>query len=336
MLEPNSLGASHARVAPTRTQLPTLTPTGSSRDTQDTSSVMHDHAVLNTGAIHTAPHTVNGRENSASRERQQVPLVNDNINMGRESTELNTDLEQTVNSDDIHDLSVDEGEQRNDSSFLEDFLDSAQEGSVTVQRESETGSVHVPSETEHAVDSPNLVNIDNVIAATAPSLGHESMIERMMAQMAVQHSQTMNAHAAINTRVENLAHSVAQTNDELASTNARVELLSQPNTTTFGAGALPRVREDDDEIEDLDERDGAVYSAIGDRRQSAFPGIDKAVLQKQYLPRRFMDGSAVKTTYNHRNGEDIIVFFNTLERDTLASPTDLGSCVDRASRPHHS
>jgi hypothetical protein len=32
----NSLGASPARVAPTRTQLPTLTPTSSSRDTQDT------------------------------------------------------------------------------------------------------------------------------------------------------------------------------------------------------------------------------------------------------------------------------------------------------------
>ena len=93
----------------------------------------------------------------------------------------------------------------------------------------------------------------------------------MMAQMAVQHTQTMSAHTALNTRVESLALSVAHTNEELASTNARVELLSAPSTTTFANRVLPRVREDEDEIEDLDEResdgDGSVYSAIDDRRE---------------------------------------------------------------------
>ena len=104
----NSLGAPLARVASTHTQVNTLTPTSSSRDTQDTSSVIHDPAVLTTGAIHTAPHTVNGRENSVSRE-MEIPLVNDGVNMGRESTELNTDLDLTVNnSSDTHDISVEE------------------------------------------------------------------------------------------------------------------------------------------------------------------------------------------------------------------------------------
>ena len=53
-----------------------------------------------------------------------VPLVNDNINMGRESTELNTDLEMTVNSRDTHDVSVnEESELRQEASFLDNFLE---------------------------------------------------------------------------------------------------------------------------------------------------------------------------------------------------------------------
>ena len=113
-----------ARVAPTRTPVNTLTPTSSSRDTQDTSSVMHDPAVLIARVIHIAPHAVKGRENSESRE-MEIPLVNDGVNMGRESTELNTDLELTVNnSSDTHDISVEE-ELRYDASILDDFLDNA-------------------------------------------------------------------------------------------------------------------------------------------------------------------------------------------------------------------
>lgn len=146
--------APHARVAPTRTRVNTLTPTSSSRDTQDTSSVMHDPAVLNTGAIHTAPHTVNGGENSVSRE-MAVPLVNDNINMGRESTELNTDLELTVNSRDTHDVSVnEESEIRHEASILENFLESTQSSGTVLETETETEHVHVPSDTPHTVDSP--------------------------------------------------------------------------------------------------------------------------------------------------------------------------------------
>ena len=137
MLGVNSLGAPLARVASTHTQVNTLTPTSSSRDTQDTSSVIHDPAVLITGATHTAPHTVNGGENNVSGE-MQVPLVNDNINMGRESTELNTDLELTIdNSSDTHDLSVEE-ELRHDASILDDFLDNAQSSVIVHETETET------------------------------------------------------------------------------------------------------------------------------------------------------------------------------------------------------
>ena len=281
----NSSGAPLARVASTHTQVNTLTPTRSSRDTQDTSSVIHDPAVLTTGAIHTAPHTVNGGENSVSRE-MEVPLVNDNINMGRESTELNTDLELTVNnSSDTHDLSVEE-ELRHDASILDDFLDHAQSSVIVQETKTETENVHVPRESQHTVDSP--IDTDNVIAATAPQSNSDSMLERMMAQMAVQHAQTMSAHTALNNHVESLALSVAHTNDELASTNARVELLSASHGTTFTNRTLSRVRENDDEIEDLDDREddggGSVYSAIDDRRESIFPGMPSSELQKTNQP----------------------------------------------------
>jgi hypothetical protein len=248
-----------------------------------------------------------------------VPLVNDNINMGRESTELNTDLEMTVNSRDTHDVSVnEESELRQEASFLDNFLDNTQ-SSATVQEnetETETEHVHVPRDTPHTVDNP--ADTDNVIVETAPNAVLDSSIARMMAQMAAQHSQTMSAHTALNSRVESLALSVAHTNDELASTNARVELLSVPSTTTFTNRTLPRVREDESEIEDVErENDGdeSVYSAIDDRRASIFPGIGSSELSKTNLPKRFTDGSAVKATYSHRNGEDIIQFFHKIERE---------------------
>ena len=79
------------------------------------------------------------------------------------------------------------------------------------------------------------------------------------------------------------------------------------------------MRENEDEIEDLDERDddggGSVYSAIDDRRESIFPGMESSELRKTNLPKRFTDGSSVKSTYNHRNGEDIILFFQKIERE---------------------
>ena len=65
-----------------------------------------------------------------------------------------------------------------------------------------------------------------------------------------------------------------------------------------------------------DDGGGSVYSAIDDRRESIFPGIQSNELAKTNLPKRFTDGSSVKSTYNHRNGEDIILFFHKIERES--------------------
>ena len=67
-----------------------------------------------------------------------------------------------------------------------------------------------------------------------------------------------------------LLASVAATHDEIASTNARVELLSAtPSTTAF---SIRNERENDDD--DDDERQ-SVHSVTLDRRESIFPGVSQ-------------------------------------------------------------
>ena len=72
------------------------------------------------------------------------------------------------------------------------------------------------------------------------------------------------------------------------------------------------MRDRDNDDDDDDTR--PVHTVSLDRRESMFPGASRAELEKLNLPKRFTDGSMVTVNYVHKAGEDIILFFQKLER----------------------